>query len=104
MWNQDEHGPKGLYFEDADNRSDVYIVRHAIIRGAGGGPFNSNGDLGGIIPWADTSLEVTDTRFEELAAPCAINERYFDAATDTYVTTGSTTDGSAALVCNPEDL
>ncbi len=95
---------KGLLFEDPDDTSKFYYVDHAEIRDAGGGSFNSNGDLGGIIPWADTSLEVTNTLFANLGAPCAINSRYFDVDTDQYITTGSSTDASAGLVCDPDDL
>jgi hypothetical protein len=95
---------KGLLFEDADNASDVYVVDHAEIRDAGGGEFNSNGDLGGIIPWTDTSLSVTNTLFANLAATCAINSRYFDPDVDTYVTTGSSTDGTSTLVCDPDAI
>jgi len=95
---------RGLFFSDADDASDTYYVDWAEIRDAGGNSFNSNGDLAGIMPWADTSLSVTNTTFANLAAACAINSRYYDPNTDVYNVAGSTTDGSTQLLCDPDDL
>lgn len=92
---------KGLYFEDPDDSSAVFFVDHAEIRDAAGQAFNSNGDLGAIIPWSDTSVSVTNTLFANVGSACAINDRYFDEVTDTYTTSGSSTDGTAQLVCDP---
>jgi hypothetical protein len=94
---------KGLYFEDPDDLSAVFTLDHVQISDAGGAAFNSNGDLAGVIAWADTSLTATNVAFTNLAAQCAVNTRYADV-TDTYDLAGSTVDASATLSCDPTAL
>ena len=53
------------------------IINYAEIAYAGGGPHNSNGDLGTIIVWAQSYQTVTNTIMRDNApdAPCAINAK-----------------------------
>jgi hypothetical protein len=97
---------KGILIEDTDNVSRMFFFDHLDLRDAGGAAFNSNGDLGAIIPWADTSLSLTNSVISNVGsgAPCAVNARYYDPDTDIYTLIGSTTDGSAMLSCDPEEL
>ncbi|MGJ8666306.1 MAG: hypothetical protein ACSHW7_08075 [Patiriisocius sp.] len=48
---------KGILFDSDDNKN---ILEYVTIANAGGGAFNSNGDLGAIITWAGAQLTVAN--------------------------------------------
>ncbi len=89
---------KGIFFEDPDSGPRLHVIDHAVIDGAGGGAFNSNGDLGAVVVWAETQATVTQTAFANLGSPCAVNAPYLD---DDIDVTGSSTDGST-LLCDDD--
>jgi len=62
---QDPGSWRGIIF---DNESDLNRLDHVEIRNAGGGAFNSNGDLGAIIVWAGTALTLADSTIADSAA------------------------------------
>jgi hypothetical protein len=63
---------KGIisYSDDVKNR-----LEHAIIEYAGGGAFNSNGDLGSLILWADAYFRIEHTTIQK-GASFGINCNY----------------------------
>ncbi len=89
---------RGVYFEDTTDTpwTLTFDVNYAQIDGAGGTAFNSNGDLGGVIVWADTQASVTNTDFSNLGTDCAVNAPY---SGDKIDVSGSTTD-SASILCD----
>lgn len=84
----------GILVADPDVHTRTYSIDHAMIDGAGGGQFNSNGDIGGVIVWAETNASVTNTSFTSLGSPCAVNAPYNDDEIDIA---GSSTDGGTLL-------
>jgi hypothetical protein len=53
-----------------------YAFDQVEIAHAGGGAFNSNGDLGTIIVWGSTAVSITNVDFHDNAAGCVINAPY----------------------------
>lgn len=87
---------RGFFFSDPRDDDATHSIDHAEIVGAGDQAFNSNGDLGAVVVWADTSASITNTIFRDTAAACAINASY---SGDSVGTTGSTA-ASAQLLCD----
>ncbi|MBL4686926.1 MAG: hypothetical protein JKY37_20185, partial [Nannocystaceae bacterium] len=56
---------RGVLF---DNDSDNNRLSHTEIRDGGGGSFNSNGDLGAVVLWADTALTLSESTISGSAA------------------------------------
>ena len=88
----------GFLFEDPRDVDVVQSIDHASISGAGSSPFNSNGDVGAVVVWADTQASVTNTVFSETAAPCAIIAPYNN---DDVSVLGSSA-ASAQLLCDED--
>ena len=86
----------GFLFEDPDDENVPHVIEHAEISDAGSTAFNSNGDLGAIVIWAETSASITDTFFSNTVSKCAINAPYND---DEVSTLGSDSSG-ALLLCD----
>lgn len=61
-----------FYSSDVKNR-----LEHCLIDYAGGGEFNSNGDLGSIVLWADSYLRLSSTTISSSASN-GINANYGD--------------------------
>ncbi len=74
------------------------IIDHAEIAYAGGGPHNSNGDLGAIVLWSSAYQKVANTiiRDNPANAPCAINAPYNG---ETIVLSGNTIINIASEEC-----
>lgn len=63
----------GIYNESEDVRN---LIDHADIAYAGGGAFNSNGDLGSVIVWANSYTTISNTTIRDSGADCGINATY----------------------------
>ena len=83
-------------FEDPNDEDVPHVIEHAEISDAGSTAFNSNGDLGAIVIWAETSASITNTFFSNTVSKCAINAPYND---DEVSTIGSGSSG-ALLLCD----
>ncbi|MDO5607940.1 MAG: hypothetical protein Q4G08_05725 [Capnocytophaga sp.] len=62
----------GIFFRSNDTKN---AIRHSVIEYAGGDRFNSNGDLGNIIVYANSSVEISNNEISKSAA-YGINFRY----------------------------
>lgn len=72
--NQEPGRWRGVFIESGEpNR-----ISHAVIRHAGGNSFNSNGDLGAIVVYADAELTLEDTSVADSGAD-GLNANYGDA-------------------------
>lgn len=65
----------GLYFDSYDIKNSL---SHCTIENAGGNSFNSNGDKGAIIVWADSKLAINDSKIIN-SAEYGINANYSGA-------------------------
>lgn len=63
---------KGMIIDSEDVRN---VIEYAIIEYGGGSAFNSNGDLGLIIIWADSYLSISNSTLQHTSA-CAITAEY----------------------------
>jgi len=66
---------KGL-FTNGSATAATYQLNHVRIGHAGSGAFNSNGDEGAIIVWADTTLTANNLTIFDNAAACDITADY----------------------------
>ncbi len=64
----------GILIESADVKNRL---EHAVIEYAGGAPFNSNDDRGGLILWADAGISMNNCRISNSAA-YGLNLAYYD--------------------------
>ena len=64
---------RGFLFESGNTQN---VLDYVEIAYAGGGQFNSNGDLGAIIVWADAFLTVTNSIIRDADSECGINAPY----------------------------
>lgn len=78
---------------DSDNVNNV--LDHVEIAHAGGGSFNSNGDIGSVIVWADSYLALTNSVVRD-GSGCGINATYNG---ETLVTTGTTFTNVSPDIC-----
>lgn len=85
---------KGLLFRTNDQRNQL---DHVTIEYTGSGSFNSNGDEGAIIVWADAYLSISNSTLRESSADCAINAPYSD---ETVVESGNSYLGFASNYCD----
>lgn len=70
----------GLFNDSDDVRN---LIDHAEVAYAGGGSFNSNGDLGAIIVWADSYTTISNTTIRDSGSDCGINAEYNDETLNT---------------------
>lgn len=85
---------KGLLFRsnNLNNQLD-----HVTIEYTGSGSFNSNGDEGAIIVWADAYLSISNSTLTNSSADCAINAPY---SGETVVESNNTYTGFASNYCD----
>ncbi|MEO1173544.1 MAG: right-handed parallel beta-helix repeat-containing protein [Myxococcota bacterium] len=69
---------RGLLIDNDATPNPENTIEFAEIRHAGGGAFNSNGDLGALILWADNRLTLTDSLISE-SADVGLNLNYRDS-------------------------
>lgn len=75
---------------------ETSVFDHVLIENAGGAAFNSNGDLGAIVVWADAALAVRNSEIRTPGSECGINATY---AGETLSLSNVTYTGVTTEVC-----